>query len=143
LGEVKYTPTHEWIEVDGSEGVIGITERKQLECGEIVYVELPAVGDEYEEEEAIGRLETADGSSYPVYAPVTGEILEVNTALEDGPDLINQSPEGDGWICRISIESPRELDALMDAGAYDEYEEEEPDDEFLDEEDFYDDEEDY
>lgn len=135
----KFTTTHEWIEVGESDGILGITERIQLEYGDIVFVELPAVGDEYEQDEPLGRVEVTDGNTFPIHAPATGEIKEINTALEEDPDLINHSPEGDGWICRISIESPRELDVLMDIDTYNDYEEEELDDEYMDEEDFYDD----
>ena len=140
LDEIKkFTTTHEWIEVGESDGILGITERIQLEYGDIVFVELPMVGDEYEQDEPLGRVEVADGNTFPIHAPATGEIQEINTALEEDPDLINHSPEGDGWICRISIESSRELDVLMDIDAYNDYEEEELDDEYMDEEDFYDD----
>jgi len=140
VSEVKYTTTHEWIEVINSEGVVGITERAQQAYGDIVFVELPLVGDELEQEDTFGRIEVADGGTFPVYAPVTGEIIEVNVALEDNPDLINRSPEGDGWICKMSIEGPRELDILMGSDEYEEYEEEDEldDDEYVGETDFYD-----
>lgn len=140
MSEVKYTTTHEWIEVINLEGVVGITERAQQAYGDIVFVELPLVGDELEQEDTFGRIEVADGGTFPVYAPVTGEIIEVNVALEDNPDLINRSPEGDGWICKMSIEGPRELDILMGADEYEEYEEEDEleDDEYVGETDFYD-----
>ena len=143
MSEVKYTATHEWIEVINSEGVVGITERAQQAYGDIVFVELPLVGDELEQEDTFGRIEVADGGTFPVYAPVTGEITEVNAALEDDPDLINRSPEGDGWICKMSIEGPRELDILMGPDEYEEYEEEDEldDDEYVAETDFYDEEE--
>lgn len=143
MSEVKYTTTHEWIEVINSEGIVGITERAQQAYGDIVFVELPLVGDELEQEDTIGRIEVADGGTFPVYAPVTGEIIEVNFALEDNPDLINRSPEGDGWICKMSIEGPRELDILMGSDEYEEYEEEDEldDDEYVGETDFYDEEE--
>jgi glycine cleavage system H protein len=143
LSEVKYTTTHEWIEVVDSEGIIGITERAQIMYDNIIFVELPAVGDEYEQNEIIGRVEAADGSTYPVHAPVTGEVKAVNSALAADPDLINHAPEGDGWICRATVESLRELDILMDAEAYDQYEEEVLDEEYMDEENFYDDDEEY
>lgn len=144
LDEVKkFTTTHEWVEVGESEGVVGITERIQLEYGDIVFVELPTVGDEYEQDEPLGRVEVTDGNTFSVHAPATGEIKEINATLEDDPDLINHSPEGDGWICRISIESLRELDVLMDIDAYNDYEEEELDDEYMDEQDFYDEDEAY
>ena len=143
MSEIKYTTTHEWIEIIDSEGIVGITERAQQTYGSIVFVELPLVGDELEQEDTIGRIEVADGGTFPVYAPVTGEIIEVNFALEDDPDLINRSPEGDGWICRMSIEGPRELDILMGPDEYEEYEEENEldDDEYVGETDFYDEEE--
>ena len=144
MNEVKkFTTTHEWIEIGERDGVVGITERIQQEYGDIIFVELPAVGDEYEQDEPLGRVEVADGNTFPVHAPATGEIEEINTTLEEDPDLINLSPEGDGWICRITIESPRELDILMDVDAYNDYEEEELDDEYMDEEDFYDEDEAY
>jgi len=139
----KYTETHEWIEVVNSEGTVGISERAQLIYGDIVFVELPDVADEHEQGEQIGLVETADGGRFPVRAPVTGEVKAFNAVLEDQPDLINRSPEGDGWICRLSVVSPRELDVLMSADEYDEYEEEEPDEEYMDETDFYDDEDEY
>ena len=144
MSEVKYTNTHEWIEVIESEGMVGITERAQLEYGDIVYVELPNVDDEYEQYEQISIIETADGDRFSVCAPITGEIKEVNTGLEDNPDLINRSPEGDGWICRMSIESPRrELGMLMTEDEYNEYEEEEIDQDYMSETDFYEHEEEY
>ena len=143
MSEVKYTTTHEWIEIINSEGIVGITERAQQAYGDIVFVELPLVGDELEQEDTICRIEVADGGTFPVYAPVTGEIIKVNFALEDDPDLINRSPEGDGWICNMSIEGPRELDILMGSDEYKEYEEEDEldDDEYVGETDFYDEEE--
>jgi glycine cleavage system H protein len=143
LSEVKYTTTHEWIEIIGSEGTVGISERAQLTYGNIVFIELPPPEEEFEQDDIIGRLETADGESYSVRTPVTGEVCAVNTSLDDDPDLINRSPEGDGWICRMTIESPRELDVLMDEEEYDEYEEEELDEDYMEEEDFYDDDEGY
>lgn len=143
MSKIKYTATHEWIEIVDSEGTVGITERAQSERGDIVFVELPLVGGEHEQGETIGRVETADGDAFLVHAPATGEITAVNSALGSNPDLINYSPEGDGWLCRISIESLRELDILMNARQYDEYKEEALDDDYMDEEDFYDDDEDY
>lgn len=144
MSEVKYTTTHEWIEVIDSEGITGITERAQLTYGEVVFVEPPAVGDEFEQEDIIGRVEAADGGTFSVHAPVTGEIIEVNSVLEEDADLINRSPEGDGWICKMTIEGPRELEILMGEDDYEKYEEEEFDEEeYLTETDFYGDEEAY
>ena len=106
-------------------------------------MDLPPVDEEFEQDDVIDRVEVTDGDAFPIHAPVTGEIQTVNSMLEDDPDIINRSPEGDGWICKMSVESPRELDVLMDTGEYDAYEEEELDEELLDETDFYDGEEDY
>ena len=143
MNEVKYTATHEWIEVTDNEGVVGISERVQLIYGDIIFVDLPPVNEEFEQDDVIGRVEVADGDSFPIHAPTTGEIRAINTALEDDPDVINRSPEGDGWICRMSVESSKELDVLMDAKEYDIYEEEELDEDILSETDFYDNEEDF
>ncbi len=143
MNEVKYTTTHEWIEVTDNEGVVGITERVQLIYGDIIFVDLPPVNEEFEQDDVISRVEVADGDSFPIHAPITGEIRAINTALEDDPDVINRSPEGDGWICRMSVESSKELDVLMDAKEYDIYEEEEPDEDFMSETDFYDNDEDF
>ena len=143
MSEVKYTTAHEWIEVTDAVGVVGITERVWFTYGEIIFADLPPVDEEFEQGDVIARVEVTDGDAFPVHAPVTGEIRAVNTSLEDDPDIINRSPEGDGWICKMSVESPKELDVLMDTGEYNAYEEEEPDGELLDETDFYDDEEDY
>ncbi len=143
MNEVKYTAKHEWIEVTEDEGVVGITERVQLIYGDIIFVDLPPVNEEFEQDDVIGRVEVADGDSFPFHAPITGEIRAINTVLEDDPDVINRSPEGDGWICRMSVESSKELDVLMDAKEYDIYEEEEPDEDFMSETDFYDNDEDF
>lgn len=143
MNEVKYTAKHEWIEVTEDEGVVGITERVQLIYGDIIFVDLPPVNEEFEQDDVIGRVEVADGDSFPIHAPITGEIRAINTALEDDPDVINRSPEGDGWICRMSVESSKELDVLMVAKEYDIYEEEEPDEDFMSETDFYDNDEDF
>ena len=128
MDKVKYTQTREWIEIETIQenssyerkwiGTVGITERGQEECGQIAYVELPDVGDEYEQEESACNLELVNGDVHIVNAPVTGEVLEVNKALKDEPDLINQTPEGDGWLFKISIDIPRELSLLMDADEY-------------------------
>ena len=142
MSEIKYTKTHEWIEVKGSRGTVGITERAQLMYGEIVYVELPSVGEEFEQGDTIGRLEVTDGDTFVINAPVTGEITAINAALADDPDLVNRSPEGDGWVYKMSIESPRELDILMSASEYDEFDEED-DEDFEEDSDLYDDEEEY
>lgn len=140
---VKYTTTHEWIEVDGTEGTIGITERAQLLYGQIVFVDVPPL-QECEQAEIIGRIETESGGSFYLYAPVAGEIHRINMALEDDIELINQLPEGDGWICKIHIDNLTELNSLLDIDEYAAYEEEEIDEkEYLPETDFYENVDDY
>ena len=143
MSEVKYTTTHVWIEVTEDEGVVGITERAQIIYGDVIFVDLPPVNEEFEQDDIMGRVEVADGDSFPIHAPVTGEIRAVNALLEDEPDVINRSPEGDGWVCKMSVESSKELEELMDAKEYDIYEEEEPERGLLIETDFYDSEDDY
>ncbi|GIX07599.1 MAG: glycine cleavage system H protein [Candidatus Poribacteria bacterium] len=119
-----YTRTHEWIRLEGEdEGIVGVTQRRILEYGEVVAVELPEVGAEYEQHEPIGVIETIEGQEYYYRAPVSGEVLEVNAALEEDPTLLNQSAEDEGWIFRMRIEFPGELDDLMDAEEYEFYEE--------------------
>ena len=150
MNRVKYTRTHEWIEIETIQevtpseknriGVVGITERGQEECVHINYVELPDEGDEYEQEEPVCSLELANGDEHVVHAPVTGEVLEVNKALKDDPVLINQTPEGDGWLFKIGIDIPRELSLLMDENEYElfdeDYEEEEEEEDDEDEYEF-------
>jgi glycine cleavage system H protein len=139
LDRVKYTRTHEWIEIEIIQGAtfserkrigtVGITEHAQEECGRINYIELPDEGDEYEQEEPICSLELTNGGEYIVHVPVTGEVLEVNKALKDNPGLVNQAPEGDGWLFKISIDIPRELSLLMDEEEYELFEEDDYDEE--------------
>lgn len=134
---MKYTTTHEWIEVVDTEGTIGITERAQLIYGEIVFVDV-SPSQECEQGEIIGRIETETGGNFYLYAPVAGEIHEVNTALEEDIQLINSLPEGDGWICKIYIDNLSELDSLLTLEDYEDYEEDELDEgEYLPETDFY------
>ncbi|MDE0484727.1 MAG: glycine cleavage system protein H [Candidatus Poribacteria bacterium] len=134
---MKYTTTHEWIEVVDTEGTIGITERAQLIYGEIVFVDISS-SQECEQGEIIGRIETETGGNFYLYAPVAGEIYEVNTALEEDIQLINSLPEGDGWICKIYIDNLSELDSLLSLEDYEDYEEDELDEgEYLPETDFY------
>ncbi len=137
MSTVKYTTTHEWIEVKDSEGIIGITERALLIYGEIIFVDV-SPEQECEQGEIIGRIETETGGNFYLYAPVAGEIYEVNEALEEDVDLINMAPEGDGWICKIYIDNLSELDSLMELDDYETYEEDELDDsEYMPETDFF------
>lgn len=137
MSTVKYTTTHEWIEVVDTEGTIGITERAQHLYGEIIFVDV-SPEQECEQGEIIGRIETETGGNFYLYAPVAGEIHEVNTALEEDIQFINSVPEGDGWICKIYIDNLSELDSLLNLEEYEDYEEDELDEgEYLPETDFY------
>ncbi|MCB1112512.1 MAG: glycine cleavage system protein GcvH [Chlamydiales bacterium] len=114
---IKYTESHEWIAVDGETGTVGITHHAQSELGDIVYVELPEVGKSVQAGEEVVVLEStkaaADG-----YAPISGTIIAVNERLKDEPELVNQSPEDDGWIFKMQIANADELNTLMDREKY-------------------------
>ncbi len=126
---MRYTKTHEWVEMEEEEIVtVGISDRAQQSLGEVIYVELPNLGEEFEQDDPLGSIESIDGVMH-IHSPVTGEVVEVNSALENSPDLINRSPEGDGWIVKIRMESPGEFNAFMTPEEYEEYEEEVVEDE--------------
>ena len=116
--ELKYAPSHEWARLD-SDGtvVIGITEHAQEALGDVVYVELPEVGTEVDAGAEIAVIESVKAAS-DIYSPVTGEVIEVNPALEDEPETVNHSPYADGWFLRIKVSNPSELDDMMDAERY-------------------------
>lgn len=118
---LKYTKEHEWLRIEGDEAYVGITDFAQGELGEIVYVEVDTVGEEIEKDEVFGTIEAVKTTS-DLFIPVTGEILEFNPKLDendgDQPDLVNSDPYGDGWIVRIRIADPSQLDELMDHEAY-------------------------
>lgn len=114
---MKFTPTHEWIKLEDDVGTVGVTHFAQKELGDIVYVELPSVGKEVKEGEEGAVLESTKAAA-DVYFPVSGTVLEVNQTLTEKPELINNSPEADGWIFKIKLANPKELDSLMEAEAY-------------------------
>lgn len=137
---MKYTRTHEWVEPEDEEIIaVGISDRAQQMLGEVVFVELPEEGEEFEQDDPLGSIESIDGAVINIHSPVTGEVIEVNSVLESSPDLINRSPEGDGWLVRMSVEVPAELRSLMTPEEYEEYEEDivEQENEFEDEDDEY------
>ena len=117
--ELKYTKEHEWIRVEGSEVVIGITDFAQNALTDVVWVELPEDGATVSSMESFASVESVKSVS-EIYAPVGGEVVAVNEDLEGAPELINDDPYGDGWICRISISDPSELDTLLDSVSYSE-----------------------
>ena len=126
LSEIKYTKTHEWVIITDEPNwvaTMGISERVQLVHGDIVFIELAEVGDEFEAEEIIGQLNVVSGETIPIHMPVTGEVLEINEFIEENIDVINQSPEGDGWVLKIAFESSAEFESLMDLDDYELYDE--------------------
>lgn len=115
--DIRYTSEHEWIRVEGDEAFVGITDYAQSELGEIVFVDVPSLGETVGQGEVFGSIEAVKTVS-DLNMPVTGEVLEVNGALDAQPELVNNDPYGEGWIIRISVKDAAELDKLMDAAAY-------------------------
>ena len=114
--DLRYTKEHEWVSIEDGVATVGITDYAQGELGDIVYVELPEVGDEVEELESFGTIEAVKTVS-ELYSPVTGTVEEVNEALEDKPELINEDPYGDGWMIKVKISEVNE-DELLSAKDY-------------------------
>lgn len=117
MSDVRYSKEHEWIRVEGDIAVVGITDHAQEQMGDVVFVDLPAVGTEVEKDGDAAVVESVKAAS-DVYAPLSGEVVEVNTALEDDPSKVNADAEGDGWFMKIKIADASQLDDLMDADAY-------------------------
>ena len=117
MSDVKYSKEHEWIRVEGDIAVVGITDHAQEQMGDVVFVDLPAVGTSVDKDGDAAVVESVKAAS-DVYAPLTGEVVEVNTALEDEPSKVNADAEGDGWFMKIKMADTSELDELMDADAY-------------------------
>ena len=113
----KYTESHEWIEVTESIATVGISEHAQEQLGDIVYLDLPQEGSMLSKGDTLCSIESVK-SANDVYTPVSGEVVEVNSALEDAPETINESAEGEGWICKIKISDESELDRLMGLDEY-------------------------
>ena len=120
---LKYTESHEWVQVEGDNiAIIGITDHAQAALGDMVFVELPEVDDDLDKGEECGVIESVKAAS-DFYVPLTGKIIEINTDLEDAPELLNKSPYGDGWLVKIKYNHPEELDELLDASSYADLEE--------------------
>ena len=116
--ELKYASTHEWLRPEGDNVfTVGITEHAQDLLGDMVFVDLPDVGDAVTQAEDCAVAESVKAAS-DIYAPVTGEIVEINEQLEDSPELVNSDPYGEGWLFKIKLEDEAELDALLDAESY-------------------------
>ena len=117
--DLKYTKDHEWIRVDGGTGVVGITEYAQGELGDVVFVELPGVGANLQQGKQFGTIEAVKTVS-DLFAPVSGEVIEVNEALKDSPEVVNKDPYAGGWMVKVKISNAAELDSLLDAAKYQE-----------------------
>lgn len=117
MSALKISEEHEWVAVDGDTATVGITDFAQKALGDVVFVELPEVGASFSKGDEVAVVESVKAAS-EIYAPVSGEILEVNAGLEDEPDKINQSPLDDGWLFKIRLGNAGELDELMDEEAY-------------------------
>jgi glycine cleavage system H protein len=117
--DLKYTKNHEWLKVDGTEALVGITGFAQKELGDIVFLEVETIGETLGKEEVFGTIEAVKTVS-DMYMPVSGEVLEFNSEVESKPEIINSDPYGKGWIIKIKITQPDEIASLFDAKAYSE-----------------------
>ncbi|HWP81417.1 MAG TPA: glycine cleavage system protein GcvH [Bacteroidota bacterium] len=114
---LKYTKDHEWIRIDGGFGWIGITDYAQSELGDIVFVELPAVGAKLEQGKTFGTIEAVKAVS-DLYAPMSGEVVEINKEVQDSPEVVNKEPYERGWMIKVKIANSAELSSLLDADSY-------------------------
>ncbi len=117
MANLKYTKEHEWIFVEGDLGTVGISDYAQGQLGDVVFVELPGVGEKYRKGDEVAIVESAKAAS-EVYAPVGGEVTGVNNILEEDPSIINSGAEGEGWFYTIKLDTLSDLDELMDTAAY-------------------------
>ena len=117
--ELKYTKDHEWIRVEGNDAYIGITDFAQRELGDIVYIDINTVGQDVAQNDVFGTVEAVKTVS-DLFMPVTGTIVEINPKLDAAPELVNTDPYGDGWMVKVAVKSPEQLDSLLSAEAYQE-----------------------
>ena len=120
MATIRYTKDHEWLRIEDSVATVGISDHAQEQLGEIVFVDLPDVGKAVSQSDDMAVVESVKAAS-DVYAPISGEVIEVNDTLADQPGQVNDSPEDKGWFCKLKIGNPGELDDLMDADAYQSY----------------------
>ena len=118
--DLHYSKDHEWVRVDGNTAVIGITDYAQKSLGDVVYVELPKPGDEFAANESFGSVESVKAVS-EMFTPVSGEVTAVNEALADEPEKVNADPYGEGWMIRIKMSHPGEVDSLLTAAEYEDF----------------------
>lgn len=122
--ELKYTKEHEWVRLDGNTGTVGITDHAQQSLGDIVFVELPAVGAEVKAAKSFGTVESVKAVS-DLYAPISGKVVEVNESLKDSPEQVNSDPHGAAWMVKIELSDAGEVGQLMSADDYEKYVKEE------------------
>jgi glycine cleavage system H protein len=115
--ELKYTKEHEWVKLEENIAIVGITDYAQSELGDIVFVELPSMGKEVKQMEPFGTIEAVKAVS-DLFSPVTGKVIEVNSALDDDPMVINRDPYGEGWMIKVELSDQSQLDDLLDASSY-------------------------
>jgi glycine cleavage system H protein len=115
--DLKYTKEHEWVKVEGNTVVVGITHYAQGELGDIVFVELPAVDDRVEQAETFGTIEAVKAVS-DLFSPITGKVVAINERLQEEPELINSEPYGEGWMLKIEMSDPAEVEKLLSSGDY-------------------------
>lgn len=118
--DLHYSKDHEWVRVEGAEAVIGITDYAQNSLGDVVYVELPKPGDQFAANESFGSVESVKAVS-EVFTPVTGEVAKINESLADEPEKVNADPYSDGWMIRIRMSNPGEVDSLLTAAEYEDF----------------------
>ena len=118
--DLHYSKDHEWVRVDGGVAIVGITDHAQNQLGDVVYVELPKVGDEFAANEPFGSVESVKAVS-EVFSPVSGEIVETNGSLTDSPEKVNTDPYGDGWMIRVKMSNAGEVDSMLSAAEYEDF----------------------
>lgn len=118
--DLHYSKDHEWVRVEGDVAVVGITDYAQNSLGDVVYVELPKSGDEFASNEPFGSVESVKAVS-EMFSPVSGEVVATNESLTDDPDKVNKDPYGDGWMIRVKMSNPGEVDSLLTAAEYEDF----------------------
>ncbi len=118
--DLKYSKEHEWVRISGNVVTVGISDYAQDQLGEIVFVELPAEGEEFSKGDAFGVVESVK-SVNDIYAPVTGTVMEINDPVVDSPEIVNEDPYGEGWLIKFEVSDPKELKELMSAKEYEKY----------------------
>lgn len=118
--DLRYTKQHEWVRVSGDTGVVGITDYAQTELGDIVYVDLPRVSAKVEQAKVMGSVESVKAVS-DLYSPVSGEVIEINDALANAPEKLNESPHDQGWLVKVRLSAPDEIQSLLSAADYEKY----------------------